>query len=325
MSILQDIRLSVVLAVFNEEQNLGDCLESVKEIAQEIVVVDGGSSDKTVAIAERYGAHVIKTDNPPIFHINKQKALDAAHGAWILQLDADERVSKELAAEIAKVVKMSNVDLRGYRVHDEKKQKLFVRHEELIRARDGQVGNPHKEVAAFFIPRSNYFLGRFLRYGGTYPDGVIRLVRNGSAKFALKEVHDQMQIDGSVRWLEHDLVHMADPSFARYLARSNRYTSLQAERWIEERSKLQTPQDPNKSQTSKINHQTNSLTHKLTPSTTFPSMLRWIIWEPKKTFLNIYLQNKGFMDGFPGFVWALYSALHVASSYVKFWEKAKQK
>lgn len=318
MSILQDIRLSVVLAVFNEEQNLGECLESVKEIAQELVVVDGGSTDSTVAIAERYGATVIKTDNPAIFHINKQKALDAAHSAWILQLDADERVTKELAAEISKVVRMSDIDLRGYRVQDEQKQKLFARHEELIRLRDGQVGNPHKEVAAFFIPRSNYFLGKFLKYGGTYPDGVIRLVRNGSARFALKDVHDQMQIDGSVRWLEHDLIHMADPSFARYLVRSNRYTTLQAEQWLAERSKLphkgtlQTPQDPN-----------NSQTYKSPPATTFPSIIRWMVWEPKMVFLKIYFRNKGLMDGFPGFVWALYSALHIASSYVKFWEKAK--
>ena len=82
------MRLSVVLAVFNEEDVLGKCLESVKGLADEIVIVDGGSTDKTVEIAKSFGAKVLVTDNPPVFHINKQKAVDRANGDWILQLDA---------------------------------------------------------------------------------------------------------------------------------------------------------------------------------------------------------------------------------------------
>ena len=85
--------VSVVLATFNEEDNLPSCLESVKNIASEIVGVDGTSKDNTVAIAKKFNPKVIITDNPPIFHINKQKAIDAATKDWILQLDADERIS----------------------------------------------------------------------------------------------------------------------------------------------------------------------------------------------------------------------------------------
>src|SRR5581483_11880765 len=96
--------LSVVLATFNEEQNIEDCLISIKNIADEIIVVDGGSEDKTVEIAKKNKAKVIETDNPKIFHINKNKAIDAATCDWILQLDADERVSADLAEEIKKVI-----------------------------------------------------------------------------------------------------------------------------------------------------------------------------------------------------------------------------
>ena len=96
--------LSVVLASYNEEENLARCLDSVKSIADEIIVVDGGSSDKTVEIAKSFNAKAVITDNPPIFHINKQKAVDLASCDWILQLDADEVVSAELAQEVREVI-----------------------------------------------------------------------------------------------------------------------------------------------------------------------------------------------------------------------------
>ena len=96
--------ISVVLATFNEEKNLAACLESVKDLAQEIIIVDGTSKDRTVEIAKSFGAKVLVTTNPPIFHINKQKAIDMATKDWVLQLDADERVSPELAKEIREVI-----------------------------------------------------------------------------------------------------------------------------------------------------------------------------------------------------------------------------
>jgi glycosyltransferase involved in cell wall biosynthesis len=100
--------LSVVLATFNEEENLQDCLESIKDIADEIIVVDGSSKDNTVVIAKKYGARTIVTTNPQIFHINKQKAIDLASKDWILQLDADERVTRELRDEIKNVLSLDS-------------------------------------------------------------------------------------------------------------------------------------------------------------------------------------------------------------------------
>src|SRR5258708_17149407 len=220
-------KLSVVLAVFNEEKNLEACLASVKEIAEEIVIVDGSSTDQTVAIAKKFGARILVTDNPPIFHINKQKAIDMAKNEWILQLDADERVSPALAREIMKVIAMSNEEIDQYQ-QSLSKRKLFLKHQKILEERDGRIGTKEGFYAAFFVPRLNYFLGRYMRYGGVYPDGVIRLIRKGKAYLPCKDVHEQMVVEGWVGWLEHDLYHIDSPTFSRYLARNKRYIDLLA-------------------------------------------------------------------------------------------------
>ena len=129
-------KLSVVLATHNEEDNIGRCLEAVKDIADEIVVVDGKSSDQTVQIAKKHNAKVIIRKNPANFHINKNIAIDAAHGDWILQLDADEVVSPELSSEIRSTLSVQRPALNGY-----------------------------------WVNRKNWFLTRFLTKGGQYPDG----------------------------------------------------------------------------------------------------------------------------------------------------------
>src|SRR3989344_2315424 len=97
-------KISVVLAVYNEEENIGKCLESVKDLSWEMVIVDGGSTDKTLDIAKEFGARIIETENLQNFHINKNKAIDATRGDWVLQLDADEIVTRQLKEEIRKVV-----------------------------------------------------------------------------------------------------------------------------------------------------------------------------------------------------------------------------
>src|SRR6266568_5255243 len=124
-------KLSVVLAVFNEEKNLEACLISVKDIADEIVIVDGSSTDQTVAIAKKFNARILIKDNTQIFNINKQKAIDMATNEWILQLDADERVSPALAKEIMKVISMSDEEIESYQQSLTKK-KLFLRHQEIL-------------------------------------------------------------------------------------------------------------------------------------------------------------------------------------------------
>src|SRR4030043_251159 len=178
-------KLSVVLATRNEEVNLGRCLDSVKAIADEIIVVDEGSEDKTRDIAEKYEARVYKVEHEPIFNKTKEKALNLASGDWILQLDADEIVTPELAKEIKNILGITNEKIYEYEKEEKQKNpgyaKLIQRHQRLIEKREGHLGKPTGKVVAFFIPRRNNFLGKPLNYGGIYPDGEIRLVKKGQA------------------------------------------------------------------------------------------------------------------------------------------------
>lgn len=239
-------RLSVVLAVYNEESNLGQCLESIKELASEIVVVDGGSKDKTLEIAKEFGAKIIKTNNPPNFHINKNKAIDAAQDDWVLQLDADEVVTKDLAEEIKSV----------------------------------PVKEPKEN--GFWIPRKNFFLGKFLTKGGQYPDYTLRLYRRGKGRLPAKDVHEQAVVEGKVGYLTNDLLHMRDKTFSIYIQRFNRYTDLIA-------SQLKNP-----------------------------NFFSYILIKPFAWFIKAYIQHKGFVDGFPGFIFALFSSLRFPISYIKY-------
>src|SRR3989344_3185870 len=195
------MKLSVVLATKNEEANIARCLESVESIADEIIIIDEESTDKTREIAERFGAKVYTTKHNPIFHKTKQMAIDKAKGEWILQMDADEAVTRDLAKEIRQVITSKNSELiKRTTNHPEfdnlKNAGLFKRHQKLIEKRDGRLGDRTGEVVAFFIPRKNMFLGKALIYSGSYPDAVIRLIKRGKAYLPAKSVHEQMVIKG---------------------------------------------------------------------------------------------------------------------------------
>ncbi len=285
--------VSVVLATFNEEKNLEACLASVKDITSDIVVVDGSSTDRTVEIAKKFGARVLVKDNPPIFHINKQKAIDMAKNEWILQLDADERVSPELAKEITRITQMSDNEIEDYQKTLSKRD-LFLRHQALLEKRDGNVGTHDGPYAAFFIPRLNYFLGRYLRYGGVYPDGVIRLMRKGRAYLPCVSVHEQMEVKGRVGWLKHDLYHYDSPTFKRYTQRNSRYIDLIVKELQESK----------------------------TPLTTL-NKFKYTVLLPLHWFFLTFFRHKGFLDSWQGFVFSFFSALRFPRAYIRYNEKQK--
>ncbi|MDA1079240.1 MAG: glycosyltransferase family 2 protein [bacterium] len=192
--------ISVVLATHNEAANITRCLHSVKDFADEILVVDGSSRDNTVTLAKKFGARVISIPNNTNFHINKQLAIDAAKGDLLLQLDADEVVDQELARFIAKQGKVAVESLST------------------------------SAPVAWYIKRKNDFLGDFLRKGGQYPDSVIRLFYRGKAELPQENVHEQLRVFGEVGTAEGHLLHYPYPTLASYLEKFNRYTSFEAER-----------------------------------------------------------------------------------------------
>jgi glycosyltransferase involved in cell wall biosynthesis len=280
--------LSVVLATYNEEANIGPCLDSIKDIAEEIIIVDGSSTDNTREIAQKYGAKVFKTDNHPIFHINKQKALEKATGKWILQLDADERVSAPLRDEIKDIIEMNEQEIIFHQAKLKNKS-LFERHQNLLEKRDGQIGEKEGPYAAFFVPRLNLFLGKPLRYGGVYPDGVIRLVKNGKAYLPAKSVHEQIAVNGKVGWLQNDLIHIDSPTFKRYLQRNSRYINLIRDELIE-------------SKTGKNVWQ----------------LFNYCFIKPIYWFVLTFIRHKGILDGFPGLVFSFFSSLRFPRAYWRY-------
>jgi len=183
--------LSVILITLNEERNIEACLRSV-EWADEIIVVDSQSTDRTVEIARSFTDKVFVIDWKG-FAASKNFALQQAQSDWVLWIDADERVPAELATEIRQVI-------------SQKPQE------------DG-----------FAIARRAFFLGRWIKHCGWYPGYVLRLFRRGKACFNDNRVHEGLILQGRQGRLQNDLLHYTDDSLEHYLWKFNRYTSLAAQ------------------------------------------------------------------------------------------------
>lgn len=186
--------LSIAIVALNEEANLGRVLESVRW-ADEIVVVDSGSTDRTCDIAREYGARVV---HEPWRGYTGQKnyALELCTKDWILSLDADEEVSPELAVEIKQVL-AGSMPLGGY-------------------------------FDGYSIPRKNLFLGRWMKHGGFYPDPKLRLFRRGMAYSTGRDPHDRFEMISGERTkhLKGAMIHHTYPTLILYLEHMNRYSSV---------------------------------------------------------------------------------------------------
>ena len=205
--------ISVAIAIYNEERNLPQFLDNVYDWAGEIVVVDGGSTDNSIKILEKYDKNkkikIIHTSNPPMFHINKQKALDKCTKDWILQLDADEIIPDKLKNEILEEIK-----------------------------------NP--KFVAYWMPRLNYFLGAPLTKGGQYPDYTLRFYKNGSTFYPCKNVHEQVELKKNsknpelqnskeqIGYFKNPMHHYPYENFQSYLNKWHRYNQKEAERLRED-------------------------------------------------------------------------------------------
>jgi glycosyltransferase involved in cell wall biosynthesis len=184
--------LSVVTLTMNEENNIVECLASVRW-ADQMIVVDSGSTDRTVELAKGFTANVFVRPWEG-YGAARNFAITKATGDWIFWLDADERVTPELAGEIR----------------------------EVLRSGGGS-------SAGFSVARRAYFLGRWIRHSGWYPSRVTRMFRRGEGRFNESRVHEQLMIEGPVSEFRNDLIHYTDPSLEHYLAKFNSYTTLAAE------------------------------------------------------------------------------------------------
>lgn len=254
------MKLSVVLATYNEDHNLDQCLTSVQGLADEIVISDGGSTDGTLEVAKKFHAKIYHLPNNPVnFHINKNNAIDHATGDWLLQLDADEAVSPELVQEIKSTLSPEHLAL--------------------------------STVNGYWLNRKNWFLTRFLTKGGQYPDPTLRLYKRGFGHLPALDVHEQAVVTGPVGHLHSDLLHYRDTSFDKYLSGFNRYSTIVAAHLADKKIHF------------------NIL-----------NCLNYLFIKPFYYFLSLYIRHRGYVDGFPGFVFALFSGLIYPVAYIKYWQ-----
>jgi len=191
--------LSAVIITRNEKPNIERCLLSLK-IADEIIVIDSGSTDRTVEIAEGLGAGVFykKWEG---YGPAKKEAVCKASGKWILSLDADEELSPQLAKEITDTVR-SETDISGY-----------------------------------YLKRKTNFLGRWIYHCGWYPDYVLRLFKKADGDFNDVSVHEKVVLNGQVGYLKGEILHYSYNSIKQYFEKSEVYTTLGAEKAYKENKK----------------------------------------------------------------------------------------
>lgn len=192
--------LSIAIVAHNEERNIEACLKSASW-ADEMIVIDAGSTDKTAVMAAKLGAKVFPAENQPLMKINMNLAFEKCTGEWIFSLDADERISPELKGEIIRVV------------------------------------NSDTSYSAFQAPRKNIIFGEWIAHTGWYPDYQIRLFRRGKGKFPAKNVHELLTVDGSVGNLEHDIEHLHYRTVSEFLGKLDSYTTVEAQKLIREGKK----------------------------------------------------------------------------------------
>ena len=185
--------LSVILITRNEEANLEACLASLEGIAQQIVVVDTNSADRTLEIAQKHGALISQPSDWPGFGPQKNRALALATGEWVLSLDADERLTPALKSEILTAIHHS------------------------------------AHVDCFAIPRLSWYCGRFIRHSGWSPDYVDRLFKRGTAQFSDDLVHERLIPHGQVAKLKNPMLHYSFMNYSQVLQKLDRYSTASAE------------------------------------------------------------------------------------------------
>jgi glycosyltransferase involved in cell wall biosynthesis len=254
--------LSVAIITLNEEDNLARTLNSVR-FADEIVVVDSGSTDGTAEVARSFGAKVF-FEAWKGFALQKNSAIDKCVGTWVLSLDADEELTDELQIEIRKMLEADSQivpQVDGYR--------LRLRH---------------------------VFLGRWMHYGGYYPDLKLRLFRrvtsSGVAHFTDRPVHESVTVAGRVETMKNDFLHHGYPNLEIYLEHMNRYSTLGA-RIVAAKGKI---------------------------SRSWPAFCWNVALVPLLTFVWNYVFRLGFLDGREGLLLHLYHSAYISWKYAKAWQ-----
>lgn len=235
-------KLSVIIITKNEEENIRDCLESVKW-ADEIIIVDSFSHDRTIEIAKEYTNKIFQREWVG-YGRQKNLALEKATGEWVLNIDADERVTKELAGEMKEAIQRNQYN--GY-----------------------------------YIPNKAYFLGKWIRHSGWYPDYHLRLFKRGKGRFNERMVHEAVEVEGEKDYLKGSIEHFTTQSLGEYLKRMDRYAKLTVKEGRGRAGWLK------------------------------------VLFHPPFTFFKMYIIKRGFLDGIPGLILALCHFYYTFNKYAR--------
>ncbi len=247
-------KLSVYVIAYNDEPNMRACLESVAGWTDELIVVDSHSTDRTAAISREFTDKVYQVDFHGFGKL-RNEAVALTSYDWVFSLDSDERATPELKDEIRRVL------------------------------------DSGPEADAYFVPRKNYFLGRWIRHCGWYPDyRQPQLFRKDKFRYRDELVHESFDLDGRIGRLTQAALQYPFRDIDHFLAKQDRYSDLMAKRMSEQGRRF---------------HAHQLLTH------------------PLGTFLKMYLARAGFLDGMPGLILSGLYAYYTFVKYAKFWELSK--
>ena len=298
--------LSVVIITHNEEANIGRTLASVQPLVAdgkgEIIVVDSGSTDRTVEIAKSFGAKVF-IEEWKGYAAQKNSAIDKATGDWILSLDADESLESGTASTVHLLISkpdgFTETELRNMARAEGGDSLAQV--EMVVAFEEALDVTPPKSaediplaLSGYWLPRKNFFLGRWIMHGGFWPDPKLRLFHRGYGRFEDHAVHETLKVVGyTARLKSGALLHHSYPTLADYIDHMNHYSSLGAEMAV-----------------AKGPHGFSLFN---------------IVLRPIATFIYNYFFRLGFLDGREGLLLHLYHAVYVSWKYAKAWELARKK
>jgi glycosyltransferase involved in cell wall biosynthesis len=242
---MSKIPVSVAIITQNEELNIRGAIESVSDF-EDVVVVDAFSKDSTADICKQYNCRLFQHEWEG-FARQKQKAVDYTELQWVLILDADERVTPELQKEIES--RISDTSLKG-----------------------------------FYIPRKNFFLGRWIKHSGWWPDHTLRLFRKDVSHMEQREVHEKVTVNGQVGYIQSPLEHYTYRKISDYVGKMENYSSLSAKE-MSDKGLL--------------------------------ASIMSMLFSPVVVFIKMYIIRQGFRDGIHGIVLAALYSIYTFLKYLK--------
>ncbi|MDD5020559.1 MAG: glycosyltransferase family 2 protein [Endomicrobiaceae bacterium] len=248
------MKISLVMITKNEENNLRKSLLSVVDLVDEMIVVDSGSTDGTVNIAKDFGA-IVEIRNFDSFTNQKNYALSLANNEWVLHLDADEFMSNELKQEIKQTLENTDSD-------------------------------------AFYLVRTNYFLGRQMKHAGLAKENRLRLAKKSLSRYTGGLIHEELVVNGKTGYMKNSFKHHPYPTLDNFFSKFDQYTTLGAMKMHERNKKF---------------HITD------------------VVCRPILEFFKRYVFRLGLLDGLEGFVWAVFGMFYVFAKYIKLWQLKNKK